>query len=71
MTVGTHTNQSTAQSRETSSTGTSIAVSTINISTRAALGTLALAILAAVEVNLVNKMMRGETETSKTYTTVT
>ncbi len=48
----TYTNQSMAQSRETSWQGASMAVSTMSISTRAALGTLAEAMLAAVEVNL-------------------
>lgn len=48
----TYTNQSTAKSKETSWTGASMAVSTINISTSAALGTLADAMLAAVEVRL-------------------
>jgi hypothetical protein len=48
----TYTNQSMAQSRETSWQGASMAVSTMSMSTRAALGTLAEAMLAAVEVNL-------------------
>ena len=56
----THTNQSTAHRRETSCTGTSIAVRTINMRTRAALGTLALAILAAVEVKLVRRLLGSE-----------
>ena len=43
-----------AQSNDTSWYGASIAVKTININTNAALGTLAEAILAAVEVNLEN-----------------
>ena len=45
-------NQSTAQRRDTSCTGASIAVRTMIMRTRAALGTEALATLAAVEVNL-------------------
>ena len=48
----TYTNQSTAQRSETSWTGASMAVKTISMRTRAALGTLAEATLAAVEVNL-------------------
>ena len=52
MLVYTYTNQSTAQRRDTSCTGTLIADRTINIRTKAALGTLALAMLAAVAVNL-------------------
>ena len=48
----TYTNQSTAQRRETSCTGALIAVRTMIMRTRAALGTEALATLAAVEVNL-------------------
>ena len=53
--LNTHTNQSIAQSRDTSCTGASIAESTISISTSAALGTEALAMLAAVEVRLGKK----------------
>ena len=74
----THTNQSTAQRRETSWTGTSMAVRTINMRTRAALGTLALAILAAVEVKLgrlrgseLRDLRTEEEDTGDTYTTVT
>ena len=52
MGCDTHTNQSTAQRRETSCTGALIAVRTMIMRTRAALGTEALATLAAVEVNL-------------------
>ena len=48
----TYTNQSMAQRRDTSCTGASIADKTIIISTRAALGTEAEAILAAVDVRL-------------------
>ena len=48
----TYTNQSIAQRRETSCTGASIADKTISMRTRAALGTEAEAILAAVEVRL-------------------
>ncbi len=48
----TYTNQSIAQRRETSWQGASMAVSTMSMRTRAALGTLAEAMLAAVEVNL-------------------
>ena len=44
-----------AQSNETSWYGASIAVKTISIKTSAALGTLAEAMLAAVEVNLKNE----------------
>ena len=51
----TYTNQSTAQRSETSCTGASMAVKTISMRTRAALGTLAEATLAAVEVSL-NRM---------------
>ena len=58
--VVTHTNQSTAHRRETSCTGTSMAVRTINMRTRAALGTLALAILAAVEVKLGRRLLGSE-----------
>lgn len=47
----THTNQSTAKSSVTSCTGASMAVSTTSSRTRAALGTLAELIEAAVEVN--------------------
>ena len=50
--VDTHTNQSTAQRRLTSCTGASMAVRTIIMRTRAALGTLAEATEAAVEVSL-------------------
>ena len=50
--MDTYTNQSTAQSRDTSWTGASMAVRTISMRTRAALGTLAEATEAAVEVNL-------------------
>ena len=52
MLLYTYTNQSTAQRRDTSCTGTLMAERTINIRTKAALGTLALAMLAAVAVNL-------------------
>ena len=52
MLVYTYTNQSTAQRRDTSCTGTLMAERTINIRTKAALGTLALAMLAAVAVKL-------------------
>ena len=48
----TYTNQSTVQRRETSWTGALMAVRTMIIRTRAALGTEALATLAAVEVSL-------------------
>ena len=48
----THTNQSTAQRRLTSCTGASMAVRTMSMRTRAALGTLAEATEAAVEVSL-------------------
>ena len=44
-----------AQSNETSWYGASMAVKTISIKTNAALGTLAEAMLAAVEVNLKEK----------------
>ena len=74
MFIDTHTNQSTAQRRETSCTGTSMAVRTINMRTRAALGTLALAILAAVEVNLRTLWIRAGRSIERegdTHTTVT
>ena len=48
----TYTNQSTVQRRDTSCTGASIAVRTMIMRTRAALGREALATLAAVEVSL-------------------
>ena len=48
----THRNQSTAQRRLTSCTGASMAVRTMSIMTREALGTLAEATEAAVEVSL-------------------
>ena len=48
----THTNQSTAQRRDTSWTGALIALRTMIMRTRAALGTEALATLAAVAVRL-------------------
>ena len=47
-------NQSTAHSRDTSCTGALMAVRTMIMRTRAALGTEALATLAAVEVSLRN-----------------
>ena len=46
-----------AQSNETSWYGASMAVKTISIKTNAALGTLAEAMLAAVEVNLKEKYL--------------
>jgi hypothetical protein len=46
-----------AQSRETSWQGASMAASTMSMRTRAALGTLADAILAAVEVSLLPIIM--------------
>ena len=51
----TYTNQSTAQRRDTSCTGALMAVRTMIMRTRAALGTEALATLAAVEVSLESK----------------
>jgi hypothetical protein len=48
----THTNQSIANRRETSSIGASIVDNTIKMSTRAALGTLADEKLAAVDAKL-------------------
>jgi hypothetical protein len=48
----TYTNQSTANRRETSSTGASIVDNTMNIRTRAALGTLADEKLATVDAKL-------------------
>ena len=48
----TYTNQSTVQRRDTSCTGASMAVRTMIMRTRAALGREALATLAAVEVSL-------------------
>lgn len=48
----TYTNQSMAQRRETSATGASMAVRTISMRTRAAEGTEAEAMEAAVEVSL-------------------
>lgn len=48
----THTNQSIANRRETSSTGASIVDNTIKMSTRAALGTLADEKLATVDAKL-------------------
>jgi hypothetical protein len=53
--VDTYTNQSTANKRETSSTGASIVDNTMNISARAALGTLADEKLAAVDAKLYRK----------------
>ena len=50
--LDTHTNQSTAQRRDTSCTGALMALRTMIMRTRAALGTEALATLAAVEVSL-------------------
>ena len=67
----THTNQSTAQRRDTSATGTLMAERTINIRTRAALGTLALAILAAVAVKLDKYFLTAQIISCSTYTTVT
>ena len=52
-------NQSTAHRRDTSCTGALMAVRTMIMRTRAALGTEALATLAAVEVSLRNGI-RGE-----------
>ena len=54
-----------AQRRDTSCTGASIADKTINIRTRAALGTEAEAMLAAVDVNLMWK--NSNTDTNKTF----
>ena len=51
----TYTNQSTVQRRDTSCTGASMAVRTMIMRNRAALGTEALATLAAVEVSLERK----------------
>lgn len=48
----TYTNQSIANKRETSSVGQPIEVRTINIKTKAALGTLAEDMLAAVDTKL-------------------
>ena len=62
----THTNQSTAQRRDTSLTGALMALSTRIMRTRAALGTEALATLAAVEVSL--ERSRVSSEQIKTYT---
>ena len=61
-----------AHRRDTSCTGASIADKTINISTRAALGTEAEAMLAAVEVNLKNFILKVKLDILKlkTYTTV-
>ena len=56
--MDTHTNQSTAQRRLTSCTGASMAVRTIIMRTRAALGTLAEATEAAVEVSLKTEIVR-------------
>ena len=56
--MDTHTNQSTAQRRLTSCTGASMAVRTIIMRTRAALGTLAEATEAAVEVSLKTYIVR-------------
>jgi hypothetical protein len=50
--ANTHTNQSTANRRETSSTGASIVDNTIKMSKRAALGTLTDEKLAAVDAKL-------------------
>ena len=51
----TYTNQSTAQRRDTSCTGALIAVRTMIMRTRAALGREALATLVAVDVSLERK----------------
>ncbi len=51
MNVCTYTNQSIAQRRETSWYGASMAVNTMSMRTRAALGTLAAAMEVAVEVS--------------------
>ena len=56
--MSTYTNQSMAQSRETSATGASMAVSTIIMRTRAADGTEAEAMEAAVAVSLKNVVRR-------------
>ena len=58
----TYTNQSTAQRRDTSCTGALMAVRTMIMRNRAALGTEALATLAAVEVSLVRERERARVE---------